>query len=281
MKIINIHRVDITNIGDYYSAPLHYFSFPGSVVEHGEILDLNDLNLNKAHVIVGGGGLLDSWFKPFFDKVCHVDKLSLIAWGLGQQLDTGPWYKKHRQFNYGEYLSSFNLVGIRDYDYGFPWVPCASCMNISFDKPREIKHEFIVYSHKTRPVPIVDFPSMTNETNQFEEVLDFLGSGETILTSSYHGAYWGILLNRKVLAFPFNSKFFTFRHTPMLFPAVWKKNRSFLNFKKNKSYELETVKGWRILAGAARNYPQALDECRRANIDFHQLILKVIQRTNR
>lgn len=278
-SIINLHRMDLTNIGDYYASPMHYFSFPNCTVEHKEIVGITPAMLSAKHVIVGGGGLLDEWFQPSFQTIRQSKAASLTAWGPGQQLDRGPWFKQHHAFNYPDYLSGFSLIGIRDYEYGYPWVPCASCMHPLFDKPREIKHDFVVFSHKSRPIPISGFPELNNETNNLEEVLEFLSSGETIITSSYHGAYWGTLLNRKVLAFPFNSKFFTFRHQPAIYPSIWKRKRSILGLGASSGYALEMVKGWRFLAGTARNYPGALAECRAANEVFHDQFMSFLSRS--
>jgi hypothetical protein len=79
-----------------------------------------------------------------------------------------------------------------------------------------------------------------------------------------------------VLAFPFNSKFLTFKQVPAIYPARWMK-KSLLGRFRNDGYKLEMVKGWRILAGAARNYPEALEECRDANRNFHARVLDVIK----
>lgn len=39
------------------------------------------------------------------------------------------------------------------------------------------------------------------------EIAAFLGSGETVITNSYHGAYWALLLGRRVLVYePWCSK---------------------------------------------------------------------------
>ena len=275
-KVINLYRIDDTNIGDYYSSPARYFSFPDCIASHREILNIEPEDLRDKHVILGGGGLLDQWFMPAFRKIHKSRPAKLVAWGVGQQLDNDHWYSQHHQFDYKSYLSTFDLVGIRDYGYSHTWVPCASCLNSAFDKARDIKHEFVVFSHKNRPIPIRGFPYMTNETNDLNDVLDFLGSGDTILTSSYHGVYWALLLNRKVLAFPFNSKFLTLKQAPAIYPARWK-SKSFLGRFRNGQHELEMVKGWRILAGAARNYPEALDECRDANQRFYSNVLNIIK----
>jgi len=50
-------------------------------------------------------------------------------------------------------------------------------------------------------------PHMTNLAGDMEEVIAFLASGEVVVTSSYHGAYWARLLGRKVALLPRGSKF--------------------------------------------------------------------------
>ena len=40
------------------------------------------------------------------------------------------------------------------------------------------------------------------------EKIAFIGSCETIVTNSYHGIYWALLLGKKVISVPFASKFY-------------------------------------------------------------------------
>ena len=51
-------------------------------------------------------------------------------------------------------------------------------------------------------------------SNSFQEIIEFIQSSECIVTNSYHGMYWSLLLNKKVGIIPNSSKFFDFIHTP-------------------------------------------------------------------
>ena len=73
---------------------------------------------------------------------------------------------------------------------------------------------------------------------------------ETIVTNSYHGVYWGTLLNRRVICIPFKSGLYTFNHQPTY---------ALGDFAKIKIDEIP-------------KYPMALDECRGANVDYFNLI---------
>ena len=85
-------------------------------------------------------------------------------------------------------------------------------------------------------------------------VLEFLASGSVILTSSYHGVYWGTLLNRRVIAFPFSSKFSYFKH----------------------GVPLVTADDWKQQLKVARNYSNALIECRQANESFARDVVALL-----
>jgi hypothetical protein len=81
-------------------------------------------------------------------------------------------------------------------------------MHPIFDDPGEAVHELVKYSAVRR----VDCshgpePHMTNVDGTIEESVRFLASGRSIITSSYHGAYWGMLLGRRVHVISWGSKF--------------------------------------------------------------------------
>ena len=236
----------------------------------------------------GGGGLLYTRFQSYFKTLREYRKSGnigkLIAWGMGQQSYNLDNLDNLAKFEYNSYLDSFDLSGIRDYGQALPWLPCASCMHPAFDRPRKIKHELVVFSHKKFQVNIPGLPRLTNANQSFEQVLDFLGSGETIITSSYHGAYWGILLGRKVLAFPFSTKFYTFKHLPTLYPSKkWKQaSWKFLIFKKQiyqhwyKNKFFCDCSDWQTLLKDCQAYPDSLEECRKENQKFYEQCLEML-----
>lgn len=322
--IINAHVIDSRNIGDLASSPLEYFNFKYPV----ETLDIRSINPNfsepksgfggsitldeikknagkiKYHLIVGGGGLL---FKTFLGSFNAMEELKAvfngkwIAWGVGQQIYSSPSKtgesllenldKDKHKFDYLSYLKNFDMIGIRDTGFNYDWLPCASCMHPSFDKKREIKHDVVVFSHRKYQVKIGNLPRMTHDTQNLEKVLDFLGSGETIITSSYHGAYWGTLLGRKVIAFPFSTKFVTLKHNPSFYPVLnWKysqvKFRPFKTTFLNKinlqfryaDYFSCPTKNWQKLVTNCPTYPHILQEYRDANRAFYEKAVNSLSR---
>ena len=292
-SIINCYATDRKNIGDSLSSPLNYFELPGAKIEKLDIrLPVKAEELEGKHIIIGGGGLLFPRFLPEITTIINARKRKkLIAWGIGQQIyvrKKGKLFPRYitdeaiNSFDYS-YLENFDLVGIRDFGIlGYDWLPCASCMHKSFDKKREIKHEFVVFSHKKFLLNIENFPRLTNECNDMEKVLDFLGSGETVLTSSYHGVYWATLLGRKVLAFPFSSKFYTLKHKPNMYPVeLWlRKKKSFierLNFRYKNKFYFPSTNSWQSLLKDSQSYPESLEECRHKNQLYYSKVMEFME----
>ena len=265
------------------SAPTLYFDFPGFEVSQADLRELQNIDVRGSDVILGGGGLLDEFFLSSINRLrTRVAGRRLIFWGVGQQVDHGRWWEDYKAFPYSDYLREAALLGIRDFNTPYPWVPCASCMHPAFDRPKEVKHEFVIFSHRTRPVPIQGFPTLRNDESGFSDTIDFLASGDTVITSSYHGMYWALLLGRKILAFPFNSKFFMTKYPVTLYPAVWQKttpvSRGFrrLTGRSCFEYTCQSVGGWRIAAGSSRAFPEALKECRDANRAFYREVVALL-----
>ena len=160
-----------------------------------------------------------------------------------------------------DYMGRFDLIGIRDYGADFRWVPCASCMHSAFDKKYEITNEIVWFEHKKRLLDNKTFdklpsPRMLNTGQNLQQILEFLGSAETVITNSYHGVYWATLLGRKVVCIPWGSKFHSFKHPPTM----------------------ATDKNWQDMIAKAVSYHDALDECRTVNKDFYQDAVKVIDK---
>jgi hypothetical protein len=181
----------------------------------------------------------------------YIDKLSKkrgprIIWGAGhnRQLD-----RKNKGFDWPDWLVQFDKIGIRDYGQDLNWVPCASCMHSAFDQDYKIKNPVVWFEHKKGLVK--DFgddpiPRFTNSGNNMAQTIELLGSAETILTNSYHGAYWGTLLRRRVIVVSaWSTKFMSMRYAPAFIQegADWK--------------EVET-----------KIYEDALDVCRQRTKDY-------------
>ncbi len=270
-QIINLHRKNTSNRGDIASGPLQYLSD----APEWQSLDItgwkqadesrraNWLALyNSAKlIVVGGGGLLE------FDK--HADSLDFISstgsakrviWGAGHNISAvASWSRLKPRYNNN--FSNFDLVGIRDYGHSFEWVPCASCLSPLLDNPPPPTKEFTFFANNGindsslfHPAGIDTDQIVTNLKTPLENVIAELAAGETVVTSSFHGAYWATLLGRKVVGIPTSSKFYDLRHPiPLCHRSDW---RRFLSL--------------------ARTYPDALEECRAANQSFYQRVLNLL-----
>lgn len=141
-----------------------------------------------------------------------------FVWGAGH--NTSGDYKTD-EINYPESLANFNLVGIRDYSFTqHQWAPCASCMHPALRQNYAIKNDIIWFEHKKQIIK--DFgtesiPRFINSGSNIEQTIELLGSANIILTNSYHGAYWGTLMKKRVVIVgPWSTKFHFFKYQPTI-----------------------------------------------------------------
>lgn len=202
------HRAD--NVGDRVCGSAQYF-WPEQVRNVGFHYELT----KPENAIFGGGqvfGQVDKASAAVADELPGV----LIAWGIGVPLRDSKEDALVR-----EVAQRFALFGTRNYEWHdiLRFVPCASCMSPAFDQAPDPQHKVVVFSHQNKTPnlnPPDDVPFLTNKNQSFQSVINFLASGETVVTSSYHGVYWAQLLGRKVICLPYNYKFSTFEHAPVM-----------------------------------------------------------------
>lgn len=268
-NIIFLHYRLTNNIGDLYCSPQLYFKeFRDYSVE--EISDVKHRSYKNKILIIGGGGLLQEHFCSSIQHIMSLKETNhIVFWGLG--LDNTPEGKIFDT----EIIQNADLIGVRDYNTQYQYVPCVSCMSKLFDKYRKKKPKKKIrcYLHAE-----YDFPNdisncyeslfntqQKNDKNAFKRAIEFLSDSEYIITNSFHGAYWATLLNRKVIAVPyirngnikFSDKFLTLKYKPV-----------YVNEPYNLEYNLkECLK-------KAQNYEQALDDSRKINIEFFENVKK-------
>jgi hypothetical protein len=255
--LVCIFRRDEHNIGDIMSAPRNYFGFLRQAA-HVEIRDYlqKDPDISNKVAVIGGGGIFV--FREEMARVAASRGSTLICWGVGHNTHGAD------RIDRIDLLERFALVGLRDYGYtfGHEWVPCVSCMTPIFDRPFAIEHDVVIYEHHEFGFGDADpsIPRLSNDCMDFDKVIAFLGSAETVVTTSYHGAYWATLLGRKaVVADPFSSKFQGYKHRPAFCTSA----------------------DWREALPRARAYPEALAECREANVAFADKVAEVVDQHTR
>ena len=186
----------------------------------------------------------------------YVNKLSndrspRIIWGAGHN---GNFEKKFKgSLEYPKWLRNYNQVGVRDYGQEYQWVPCASCMHPALKEKHIIKHKVIWFEHKKQLIKSTEFgtdpiPRFINSGDNIEETIRLLGSADIIITNSYHGAYWGTLLGKKVFV-----------------TEAWS---SKFNAMKHKPYFLGKGEFWKEYVDQVPVYNTALEECIQATENF-------------
>lgn len=198
-----LHHHDRTNQGDVLSGPYHYFDFgPYEKMSwDAEILKRGPQKFATDDHVIMGGGIYFFRDKPRFEDLAKRAK-HLIGWGLG--LD--------ERLELKDFVAKFSLMGTRDRQTPYidgdrvVYVPCASCMHTSFDRT-----DFL--SGETRSVAVhinggfnaaqlrsrMGEQPATTTVSPFTEIIQNLMSAETVVTNSYHGAYWGSLMGKKVV----------------------------------------------------------------------------------
>jgi hypothetical protein len=152
------------------------------------------------------------------------------------------------------------IVGTRDYnDKRYEYAPCVSCLSPLFDIQYPIERDVVFYMHhdKTydhnRHIPEI-VPRIDNHCTSMADAIAFLGSGQTVVSNSYHGVYWALLLGRRVLCLPFSNKFLGYRFTP----------------------GYSELKSWQKDINKARSHPEMLELSRSATINFERRVRELV-----
>ena len=239
MTTINFHIKNTANIGDIVSAPGLYSNQHGIPATPTDLSKITELH--PTAIIIGGGAVIQKLNR----QSLRFDVPSVI-WGAG--------HTKRGLLQQPEYTlqAHYDLIGVRDAGTQYRWVPCCSCLSPLFDQQYPLTREFVVYQNTlTSSLPGAD---LGNDCLDLAHVISTLASAETVITSSYHGAYWATLLKRRVVAIPFGSKFYGLKHLPTM--ATWADR-----FK---------IPG--------RQHLTALQECREATMAFAADVRAFLQR---
>lgn len=131
-------------------------------------------------------------------------------------------------------------VGMRDFQSNFEILPCSSCLHPIFDKFSDSKNNengiVGIFGHADF-LKIEEFPgSKTFEYigKDIVSVVRSIASCSSIVTSSYHCAYWAMLLGKKVSIRSFSTKHI---HLKPLLHLAKSQGLSFLDWARKKNLE--------------------------------------------
>lgn len=206
-------------------------------------------------VILGGGGMIDcnEKYQSEINRVLHTCK-HVISWAMGHNHHYSDCIFAWKSI-FPIDMTAFELFTTRDWEYnGQRYCPCASCMMPELDIVYEKKRRIAVYEHHQIPIDILpDVEHMTNSA-PIHQVLKYIGEAEVLITNSYHGAYWGILMKKKVIIYkPFSNKYEFFKYSPTIYSGNLEEDIARTNV-----------------------YPEALRECRELNLNLRDEIVKMI-----
>jgi len=256
MKIAFVHFHDTSNVGDILCNPFHYFDWSKHECQSFDIFKWKQ-RVPIDMLIFGGGGMLHTQVDDAMRKALHEAKelnpdCKVVMWGVGSNyhhMCHGHWH---------EWLKEFDIVGLRDRTNPFHYVPCASCMHSEFliHRPRP-NEAYVMYYHDDFPLDL-PHPRMSNfETDDMKLIIDFLSKGHVVLTNSYHGAYWSMLIQKPVIVMnAWMSRFFA----GLPWHGVY----------ANKENYVEQT-GSAVLNVAPR---LLLDDCRKRNQQFFNLLMQ-------
>ena len=212
------HRQHRGNAGDFYCNPSRYFDDFFAKTRPIQHQDNPRYQINDAKgkiVVIGGGGLIHPSFTDNITQIVKQKPAKLVVWGIGSNYDV------NKDRGYPEWIDEADMLGLRDYRAGVgEYLPCATCMHPAFDNPYRIQHEKVYYLHAGKEKPNVDAPILTNKSKDIRRIIGFLGSAETVVTTSYHGAYWAMLLGKNVQVVPWSTKFKTFKYSPVMLESI-------------------------------------------------------------
>ena len=261
-KLHFIHYLDYENVGDWLASPLNYYADyfikKYNVVYHSlEFIKWNLIQPNDA-IILGGGGLFEN--EPLIQE--YINRMldlcgCVIGWSVG-------FHKREDvkmempEIDY----SRFALLSIRDYDYPIKleYVPCVTCLLPQLRKKRESKNTLAVINHTAYPITDSGLPIIDNSVG-IDEMTDFIAESDTILTSSYHAAYWALLMGKKtIVAYTWANKFKHFKCKPVLLDSL----------------SVEIVN--KVIAdGEAKTYDGWLDECVDLNDKYFEKVKSCLE----
>lgn len=204
--IVNVFRICTDNIGDKVCSPLDYYAFNDDI-RRIDVLNCQAVNL-KALWIFGGGGLFHDGFDPVLrSQFLRIKDAGgkIVVWGAGSN------YHGKTFLHYPDYADLADMIGVRDVGGKYPWVPCPTCCNRIIAKWAALgpKVDRVVYKHHDFPLHIDRVSEEDNFCNSLRHAIRHIARGRCVVTNSYHGAYWGLLLGRKVEVMdPYSSKFY-------------------------------------------------------------------------
>jgi hypothetical protein len=273
-EVVFLNRMGgVPNVGDLLCSPYLYFKhlFPNSrrmEIHLGDgrrgrwrnaVINSRVLLRSKA-LVIGGGGLLGLQY--FADDLGYWSSTPFcpkVLWGAGHNAhDVFAVDRRDTSTYRYTQMNRFDKIGIRDWDMGYDWVPCASCMHPELSLPVSESCGLVAALHYETRDSGTFLRDLIRSTNLPVEIVynndcaeAFIGkmrSARAVVTNSYHGVYWATLLGKRVVVVGGGSKVRMLKHSPVI----------------------ASLDDWPRKIEEASVYSDALEECRERSCEFCQ-----------
>ena len=256
-----LHHYDRKNQGDVLSGPYNYFEFSniGKISWDKQIIDNGAVHFSPGDDLIMGGGIYFTRNKVRLDNLLKQTR-NFIGWGIGldERLNEDKFYEKYTLLGTRERHSSF--IDNKKIFY----VPCASCMHPTFNRSPEntVNESNRVAIHinggfnEKEVIRTFEGQSFTTTVDDFSKIIENISSAECVVTNSYHGAYWGSLLGKKVV---------------LIKTSVPKWSGLHKDIVVTDAEEIIPA-----IESAQRIPSSYLDECRALNEDFNKKVVDLI-----
>jgi len=215
------------NAGDLYCSPHLFYNFNDYKVEYTNNWD--SIYKSKNNIIIfGGGGIIDT-NKDRSKYYKNLEKSNFyFHWGSGSNklnLKEINWKPSPNEIDINDdILENFIFVGRRDHLKNYydkhEYVPCVSCKIKLLQNNYKIKRKIGIIQHMwLKQIKNLNYPSISVNLGKYNinEIIKFIGESEIIITGSFHGAYWSLLMQKKVIINGnWSSKFNTLKYKPII-----------------------------------------------------------------
>lgn len=203
-RLVFVNIRDNVNLGDMACSPRDYFE-PFKRFKAFDFRHVPNEYLGKdTLMIIGGGGMMHPGVDEWIER--RIKSQPVVTWGIGHNYHEDqetpiPSLDKTEERLLGA------VASLRDRDVSrVEWVPCVTCMSHLFDgeMPEPIR-DVLYLSHYNYHIPMPDGEKQINNhyslVNNMGTVVRDIISAKAIVTSTFHGMYWSLLLGKPVVVF--------------------------------------------------------------------------------
>jgi len=183
---------------------------------------IQQLIRNDTIIIVSGGAMLNvhwQWDAMLEDVSSQFADNLIVLWSAGLNCDdsemfaldgktclTNFKYTREYPWELVNFLDNFDLVRLRDRvgDSPHPTLLDATCLMPELKERFEISRRVGLYGYYDCPEFIEENTNLAahvlhEDQNNVQAIIKFIGESEVIVTGTYHGLYWSLLLGKKVV----------------------------------------------------------------------------------